>query len=647
MDKRYIIVLLIAFVSMAKPAGAQEQPGLRGRAKQLYNQYRYFQAAELYQKLADSKKPFLEDLELLADCYLKLKDYELAENWFSRVVVLPKSKPDNLVAYGEVLKSNLKYEEAKKVFQQYIAVTGNANRVAVAIAGCDSSLTWLASPSLYQLKNQENINTPLSEFSVFPYQQKVFYTGEPRPDSLTNIYGRTGNPYLHIYSADKEADYTLVNPAIDSSTYNNGAYHIGPLSTNKAGNILYVTRTTSGKTLELTEINKMKYTTNNLELYVFKKDGQKWKEMPFAYNNVEKYAVGHATLSGDEQVLYFVSNRPGGFGGTDIWYCELQIDGTWGEPQNAGPNVNTPNDEMFPYISADGSLYFSSNGWPGMGGLDVFKLNGSKKNWSKAINLRYPLNSSADDFGFVLIANTEGRETGYISSNRKGGKGQDDIYAFNYQKPKLILAVTGAVTNKKTGIPISNTSISLMSAGQLVEAKQNSTSGTFIFELDKEKDYTLTAQKEKFSKDIVSISTRGMEKSDTLNVNLKLESLFEIGKIFTLENIKYDFDKDNIRSDAAKILDELVTIMRDNPSLEIELGSHTDSRGADKYNLNLSQRRAESVVNYLVNKGIARTRMIAKGYGETQLLNNCDDGVPCTDAQHQENRRTVFKVLNY
>lgn len=643
MNKRYIIIVMLVSIMLALPkAQAQEQLGLRGQAKKYYNQFQYFKAAALYQRLADSKKPLTEDLELLADCYLKLKDYELAENWFSRVVALPKSKPENLISYGEVLKSNLKYEEAKKVFQQYAKLTGNEALVATAIAGCDSSLTWLANPTVHQLKNEASVNTPLSEFSAFPYQGKVFYTAEPDTFMFKSIYGRTGNPYLRIFTAELTQNQGLSNPLLDRSKYNEGIYHIGPVIANKAEKTLYITRTTYGKTLELSELDKVKYLTNNLELYSYHLQDGSWKEQPFAYNNVEKYSVGHAALSADEKIMYFVSNMPGSIGGTDIWYVELQADGTWGTPQNAGTNINTSENEMFPYIGPNGELYFSSNGWPGMGGLDIFTAKGSKGEWTKAQNLKYPINSSADDFSYILNSDY----SGYLSSNRKGGKGKDDIYAFNYEVPKLILAVQGSVKDVKTAAVIPAVNISLMK-GELVEARAHSENGLFFFELDKDQTYTLTAEKEKFSKDAKAISTVGLKQSDTLHVTLQLETLFEIGKVFTLENINYDFDKDNIRADAAKILDGLVVIMRDNPSLEIELGSHTDSRGADKYNLNLSQRRAQSVVNYLVNQGIARSRMIAKGYGETQLLNECEDGVTCTDEQHQANRRTVFKVLKY
>ncbi len=649
MDKRYIATLLIFFMFPFGRLAAQEQLGVRERAKKHYNQFEYYQAALLFQRLADSNKPFLQDFEYLADCYLKLKDYEAAETWFSRIITFPKSKPENLVRYGEVLKANLKYEEAKKQFNNYAKITGNQVAVANAIAGCDSSLKWISTPTTHQVINEASVNTALSEFSVFPYKGKVYYAGEPDLATFRSIYGRTGRPYLRLYLADISPEANLLNPDLDRSNLNNGTYHVGPLIADKSGEKLYITRTTTAKALEVSEIDKVKYITNNLELYLFSKqsDGS-WKESPFLHNNVEKYSVGHAALSPDEKILYFTSNMEGSIGGTDIWFSEMQSDGTWGKPQNAGPSINTDKDEMFPFVAKDGTLYFSSNGWPGMGGLDIFSATGAKKQWSSPKNLKYPLNSSADDFGIYVSENSHDQLIGYLSSNRKGGKGADDIYSFRSQEQKVNFAVKGKVVDKKNGQVLSGASLSLTNIDGTVVARQTiPQEGTFFFDLEKDKDYTLLASKEKFYGDTLKVSTKSLTKSDTLFAQLQLETLFEVGRVFELKNINYDFDKDNIRPDAAKILDHLVVLMRDNPTLEIELGSHTDSRGNDNYNLNLSQRRAQSVVNYLVTKGISRARMVAKGYGETELLNECGNGVECNDAQHQENRRTVFKVLRY
>ncbi|TKC10544.1 OmpA family protein [Pedobacter polaris] len=647
--KKYIIIVLIALTSL-NSAFAQAQFNLRDRAQKFYNEYKYYQAAALFQKLVDVKNPKLEDLEGLADCYVKLKDYEAAENWYARVIATSGSKPENLMLYGETLKNNLKYDAAKKVLQQYATTTGNKAAVEVELAGCDSALLWIANPTIHQIKNESLINTPLANFSIFPYQNGVFFTGEPAPNGYKDLYDRTGHPYLRIFTAAKGDQNALSNPRVDSMLYNKGEYHIGPVSTNKSGSVLYVTRTTTGKILEVVKAGKYKYSTANLELYLYKNSNGKWVEAAFPYNNVEKYSVGHAALSKDEQTLYFISDMPGGLGGTDIWYCELQADQSWGTPQNAGPDINTVKDEMFPNVDEDGTLYFSSTGWPGMGGLDIFSTKGSKQSWTKPQNLKFPLNSPGDDFAFLTLINKGNIATGYLSSNRKGGAGNDDIYSFtyNYIAPKVVLALNGNIGNKKTGEIIPGATVTLYNEGHQVVARQSSTGqGTFMFDLEPGKTYQLVGQKEKFYADSATIVTTGINKSQVLNAKLQLEPLFEIGKTIAIQNIHYNFDKDNIRPDAAKILDELVRTMRDNPTLEIELGSHTDSRGIDIYNIDLSQRRARSVVNYLVTRGIARERMTAKGYGETQLLNKCSNGVSCTVAEHQANRRTEFKIIKY
>ncbi|PYF77452.1 OmpA family protein [Pedobacter nutrimenti] len=646
MIKKYIVVPALILVFLGPVLKAQEQPGLRERADKLYLTYNYAQASSIYSKLADVKKPKLKDLERLADCYWKMNDYEAAENWYARVVQFPQSSPQNLLLYAEVLKSNARYEQAKSIFKQYASKSGDVKRVTNDIAGCDSAVVWMAKPTNHHIKNESLINTANSEFGVSSIGKQLFYVAEPNAAAFKKIYGRTGNPYLRIYTASQSPDSGLAKPEINQASYNNGRYHIGPVVSNKAGNVLYVTRTYPGQETELTREHQLKFGTHNLELFIYSNLNGQWEEIAFPYNNVQKYSVGHAALSKDEKTLYFVSDMPGGFGGTDIWYSERKSDGTWGQPQNAGGRINTPGNEMFPNLNEDGVLYYSSNGLPGMGGLDIFSAKGSQNNWSVPLNLKYPINSSGDDFAFLTAETTAGTKSGYLSSNRKGGKGGDDIYSFNSVISKIILALKGTVVNKKTGEILPASAVTLFQNGRQLVAKQNSSSnGTFFFELEKDVDYSVLGQKEKFYGDSVQLSTKGLIKSDTLNVVLRLDPLFEIGKAIALKDIHYNFDKDNIRPDAAKILDELVRTMRDNPTLEIELGSHTDSRGADVYNLDLSQRRARSVVNYLVSRGIDRGRMKAKGYGETKLLNRCSNGVKCSEAEHQTNRRTEFKIL--
>lgn len=639
---RYIFLIALGFAFNV--VSAQEQPSLRQKADQLYTQYKYANAASIYLKLADTKKPKLTDLERLADCYQKMNDYEAAENWYARVIQDPESKVENLIRYGAVLKSNSRYEEAKKVLKQYAAKSGDLKRVANEISGCDSAQVWMANPTVHKIKNEEMVNTANADFSAFPIGDQVYYAAEP--DGKGKTYGWTGNSFLKVYTAARSSNNELSASQLAGNNINHETYHVGPVSSNQAGDVLYLTRTYPGKNGELSKEARQTYKTHNLELFILKKVNGTWQTPePFAYNDVKKYSVGHAALSSDEKTLYFVSDMPGGKGGTDIWYSLLNVDGSWGTPINAGNAINTEGNEMFPSLTADGKMFYSTNGLPGMGGLDIFSSAGRQDQWSKPKNLKYPVNSAGDDFAFIA---NEQLTKGYLSSNRKGGKGNDDIYSFSFVKPRIILALSGVTFNKKTNETLSGTAVTLYSGGREIVAKQISkTDGVFFFELEQASDYSVLGSKAGFYADSASVTTRGIVKSDTLHVSLYLNPLFEKGKILALENIHYDFDKDNIRADAAKILDELVRTMRDNPTLKIELGSHTDSRGVDIYNLDLSQRRARSAVNYLISRGIARDRMVAKGYGESKLLNKCSNGVKCSVAEHQANRRTEFTVLEF
>ncbi|WP_188753879.1 OmpA family protein [Parapedobacter defluvii] len=648
MNKRYsgiIIGMLMLFVSFTF---AQEQPSLRDRADELYSRYEYANAVKLYTKLVDTRKPRLQDLERLADSYWKMNDYESAENWYARVVQQANSSPQNLLRYGEVLKVNGKYAEAKKQLEAYAVQTGDASFVAVQIAGCDSALRWMASPTLHKLKNEAAVNTANSEFAAFPVGDQAYYAGEPTDGVSGKTYGWTGNAFLRVYTASLSSEGSLSAPSFADADINGGEYHVGPIVSEEDGNTLYVTRTYTGKDGERQKVSGRRYRTQLLELYIYQRKNGAWVAEPFAYNNVKEYSVGHAALSADANVLYFASDMPGGQGGTDIWFTERQSDGSWGTPINAGPTVNSAGDELFPGIGPDGTLYYSSDGFPGMGGLDIFRSTGSKSQWSTPENLKYPVNSASDDFAYLVYGEDGTGFRGFLASDRRGGKGGDDIYSFSLDKPKIIIILRGTTSDKATGDRLPATAVTLFDGEREIVAKQQSNhEGTFEFVLDKDRDYTVLGQKEGYHADSAKVSTQGITKSDTLEVALLLEPVFQVGQTFELENIYYDFDKHNIRPDAAVILDELVRTLRDNPTLKIELSSHTDSRGSHAYNEALSQRRAQSAVDYLVSRGIARDRMVAKGYGETRLVNRCADGVSCSSAEHQANRRTEVTVLEY
>ncbi|TJZ49876.1 OmpA family protein [Sphingobacterium olei] len=627
-------------------ASAQEQLGRRSRAELLYDKMEYANATLAYEKLVDVKKPRTEDMERLADSYRRINEYELAENWYSRVVLQPDHKQESLLHYAEVLKKRGRYAEASKQYQTYQEKYGRDESIARYIQGADSAVVWMKNPTLHNLKNETTINTSLSEFSLVPTSGGVIYAGEPQ-GLLDNKSGMTGQSYLKVYAANREGNGELSYPNIMEGAFNNALYHVGPVAVNADEDVLYVTRTYPGKEGENYRSDGLKWRKHNLELKIYRKNGNGWTEEDFAYNNVKDYSLGHASLSTDGKVLYYASDMPGGHGGVDIWYSELQGDGSWGAPKNAGPTINSAGDEVFPSVFGD-TLYFSSDGWVGMGGLDIYRSVGKRSTFSTPENLRYPLNSASDDFAYVVAANSEDLIYGYLSSNRTGGQGGDDIYSFVFNKPKFIIQLEGITRNKETGDLLPATTVTLFQNGKEIAAKGvTDKDGRITFTLNKGEPYRLLAEKQGYHSDSTSIEGLFPRRDTMVRVVMNLQPVHKVGDKFVLENIYYDFDKHNIRRDAALILDQLVATMRDNPTLRIELSSHTDSRGSDSYNEKLSQRRAQSAVDYIVTRGIARDRMVAKGYGEKRLVNKCSNGVPCSVADHQANRRTEVEVLAY
>lgn len=649
MNRRYYkgigaLVLLLAL--NIQSIVAQEQPGRKARAEQEFLRMEYANAAQSYEELVlDKKNPKTLNMERLAESYYYIKRYDLAENWFSRVVMLSDASKEAHLKYAEVLKQQGKYPEAKEQYGKYISKYGASQEIDRAIIGTDSATYWMQHPTKHQIKNEQAVNTALAEFGLTPTANGALYAAEPN-SLLKEKSGMTGQAYLKVYSAERRIDGSLHYPNLMGEVFNNSSYHVGPVAVNLANDILFLTRTYAGKEAQKYKANAQRWKKQNLELKIYKKNGESWVEGEFPFNNVKEYSLGHAALSKDEKTLYYASDMPGGEGGVDIWYSELQNDGTWGAPQNAGSTVNTAGDEMFPSVEGD-DLYFSSTGHIGMGGLDIFRAKGAKSSFSKPINMGYPVNSAADDFAFVTSMDDDNHTMGYLSSNRSGGVGFDDIYSFTLTKPRLNIELITIVKDKKTGEILEQSIVMLYDQKNVVARGSTDINGTINFDLDKGLAYKVYGEKPGYMADSTLVNAVFPKQDTTIRVTLNLQPVNKVGEKFVLENIYYDFDKHNIRPDAALILDKLVATMRNNPTLKIELSSHTDSRGSDSYNMKLSQKRAQSAVDYIVSKGIERDRMVAKGYGETRLVNNCSNGVKCTPEEHQANRRTEVEVIAY
>jgi outer membrane protein OmpA-like peptidoglycan-associated protein len=334
--------------------------------------------------------------------------------------------------------------------------------------------------------------------------------------------------------------------------------------------------------------------------------------------------------------MFFISDMPGGIGGTDVW-CVIKQGDSWSKPINLGASINTTGNEMFPYYHNDGSLYFSSDGHGSMGGLDVFITSLVKGKWLRPENLNYPLNSSKDDFGFVL---SENDSTGFVTSARAAGT--DEMFEFVKRPPTFY--VFGLVTSIKTGKPLAGVKVVLSDiSGKTIKEMATSYKGDYRFKLPLNTEFKIHVSKAGFFATSSRFSNIGKKFSEEFEVNLKLDELI-IEKPIFIANIYYDYDKWFIRKDAKPSLNNLVKVMEDNPKIVIELSSHTDSRASGRYNLVLSDKRAHAAVEYIISKGINRNRITAKGYGETMLLNKCKNNIECTEEEHQENRRTEFKV---
>ncbi|MEO1260741.1 MAG: OmpA family protein [Bacteroidota bacterium] len=634
----------------------------------------------------------------------------------------------------------------------------------------------ISMPSEYEIKNLEDLNSNQIDYSAVPFRNGVVFTSTR---SRTALFGCsndfTNGHYSDLYYAESDGEGNYQTPALLEGDLS-GKYHDGTASF------------TSDQTRMFFSRNNRKgpngFGTIDLKIYESTIKHGYWtdvKELPFNSND---FATCHPSITPNGTWLYFSSDRPGGYGGMDIYVAEKKRNGQWGAPVNLGPKVNTPGNELFPFISPQGILYWSSNGFDGMGGLDIYSLPISNGDVADRAHLTPPINSEKDDFGFTT--NFQGTE-GFLTSNREGGNGKDDLYSWRFlgQKPKMAhlcvvderngdriydafleltpeaksvpgqdnlvvkdgitylqmeatevdgkeylilvpydernkqpvqregvgkscnvhlpilpgrmyeiivdkpgymplrrmvsaaeilaheeylipisvkppIAMRGEVKDKKNNEPIPFADINVRDkCTQKMMEFTADRQGRFTFPMDCNCDYEITANKGNYREDYEVVYSYDIqcENDDNTAVLLYLERTtpnrasdepdFTVGRTIRLDKLYYDYDKHYIRPDAAVELDKVVNYMKKYPTLEIELGSHTDARGSDEYNRDLSQRRAQAAVDYIISKGISVTRITARGYGEYILVNRCRNGVNCSDAEHQDNRRTEIKVTRF
>ncbi len=474
------------------------------------------------------------------------------------------------------------------------------------------------------------LNTTQSDFGAAFVGNELWFSAYTNEEIQKLNSGDDKKIYYNLFSVKTDSKGQVSNNAktpelVDLSE----GYHTGPAAYCGATGELFVTLSN----FENPEVRNKVYQKAEIRLQVIivKNQGNIWTKVGELPYNDPTYSVGHPTVTSTGDTIYFTSDKPGGLGGTDI-YMAVRKDGVWGDMVNLGDKINSPGNDMFPFIFRDRILVFSSNGRGDGEDLDLYAagLMGDRIMEPNALT---DLNSDGDDFAFVIHPN---EEVGYYTSNKTGGVGSDDIYKVLLEKQgKYELELI--VMDRKTMKPMPNAKISFAGVVSIISDL------LFKKELEKDQSYAVSTNIDGYMNDSKTISTVG-KSFGVIRDTLWVEKV-EVGMKFVMENIYYDFDKWDILPASAVELDKLVKVMKDNPGWKVELGSHTDCRGSDAYNIKLSQKRSDSAVAYIVSQGILADRIIAKGYGETELVNKCDDGVVCSEEEHRQNRRTEFKIL--
>ncbi|MBD1397333.1 OmpA family protein [Pontibacter sp. JH31] len=655
---------MLLVTGLAWPEASQAQKKEVKLAEKYFNNFEYALALEAYKKAMEQTEPNAHMLQRIADSYRLMNNSKEAEFWYAQVASFPDASPASIYYYAEAAKRNGDYAKAKELYQRYgNLVPEKADMAKSLAASCDTAMLWISRPLSYKIAAEEKLNSTSADFSPIqmPAGALIFSSDRLSAEGKKkqSQFNWTGNGFVQLYLAATASDSTWSVPVPLSKEVNTD-YHNGPASFLELEDMLFFTRTNSmkrGRTKTNTDptswvggAGKGGDYINRLEIYMAKRQDGAWADaVPFAYNKPKEYSVGHPAVTPDGKLLYFVSDMPGGMGETDIYYCERLEDGSWGKPVNAGPAINTSGRESFPAIGGDGHLYFSSDGHLGLGGLDIFKAEGKRSEWTSVKNMMYPLNSSRDDLGMVV---DKAGVKGWLSSGRESATGSDNIYSFKKVPVECMLVgqtiemVAQPGTHIKKKVVVDNVLLQLFeeNIGSLDETHSDAVGG-FGYKVQAGMQYTIRGSKKGYLTQTVLFTPDCRFSIDSLLVEMVLYRDTPNVPI-VLENIFYDLDKHDIRPDAALELDKLVRVLKENPTIRIELSSHTDSRQTRKYNQDLSERRAQAAVDYIISKGIDRKRLVAKGYGESRLRNKCSDYVECSEEDHQVNRRTEFKIIS-
>ncbi len=672
--QRIVVIFTILIITLGVNQNIHAQRNFTEEADNAFKMEKFYEAINLYKKAYSKVSNRLEKGRILfqiAECYRLTNDYRKAEMQYKRVIRYNYPDPIAIFYYAEAMKNNEDYEEAIVEYNNYLEKVPGDERAIIGRESCKLAQDWIDNPTRYKVDNVRQFNSRENDFSPVYADSKfrVLVFTSARAEARGKGYDEwTGQPFTDFFfvSMDKKGNWSKPQP-LDEEGIVNSEFNEGAATFNKRANTIYFTRC---------RIEKKKSVP--CEIYTAKKRGRSWGEPEMIILGADSFNVGHPTITEDELTMYFTSDMPGGHGGKDIWMATRERRSKeFGEPVNLGPTINSPGDEMFPYIRVDGTLYFASNYYPGMGGLDIFKSEYIDEEWQKPENMQFPINSAGDDFGIVfnedakMLREADVKEMGFLTSNRKGSRGGDDLWEFSF--PPLVFTLSGVVYDDSTGAVLKGALVSL--TGSDGTNIQDSTDEAGYYHFDKYQilentSYSLDITKEGYWGDKGRETTVGRNTSEDLVLNFRLPPI--IKEPIVLPDIVYELAKWELTPQAKDSIDYLYQILVDNPTIVVELQSHTDSRPIGITNDTLSYRRALSVVNYLIDKGIEADRLEAKGYGErvprtletdrvsmyrgkeykftagTVLTDEFINSLSTTgekEAAHQLNRRTTFLIL--
>tara|TARA_B100001142_G_scaffold238937_1_gene237678 strand:- start:6402 stop:8405 length:2004 start_codon:yes stop_codon:yes gene_type:complete len=649
---RLLAVFIFLLSVTSSDVYAQKKSRKMKKADFAFSLEEYSKAAELYKKAYKKTKNRAVKAEIIfkqAECYRMSGNIKRAESYYKRAI---KAKYPNIIVYlryADVLRMQGDYEDAVNQYTKYIQLNPVDVRGEMGLKSCNFALKWKDVPTRYKVELMPVVNSRFSDYSpAFGNGEysELYFTSSREGGLTDKTDARTGEPFSDVWFSKINKKGAWSRPIAMEEPINTEGNE-GSVFVNKRGTAMYLTQCKVEKKKDL-----------GCGIYVSKRKGKLWGAAQLVQIKVDSNTtVGHPSLSADETIMIFSSDLSGGYGGKDLWMSVKEKRNRWSDPINLGPLVNTPRDEMFPFLAADGVIYFASNGHVGMGGFDIYKTSQDDNGaYILPVNLKAPVNSSGDDFSFIV---EDSGERGYFTSNRSGGKGGDDIYQF--ELPPLELSVQGIVTDSKTGAIMTGIKVQLIGSDGVSNEAETDNTGQYQFKLEPLTSYEIIVNVEGYLTKIVRETTEGIVLNKRFIIDLSVDP---IKKEIILPLIKYDFNKYDLREESIVDLDELAEALLDNPNVVIELKSHTDYVGSTSQNIKLSQQRAEICVNYLISKGIDSGQLIAKGMGEQEpfVIEEKDGRFRVGDVltesyirkirfkknkekANQYNRRTSFKVL--